>query len=117
MIITITGKPCSGKGAASKILCDKYGFEYISAGSAFRKAAMDLGFGSITNFTMEEYKKVDKQVDSNLIEIGKTRLNDNLVVDSRLAWHFIPKSFKVYLDIDWLATIEKANLQKMFQPQ
>ena len=32
MIITITGKPCSGKGTVSKLFCEKYDFKYICTG-------------------------------------------------------------------------------------
>ena len=27
-------------------------------------------------------------------------LKDNFIIDARLAWHFIPQSFKVYLTVD-----------------
>lgn len=102
MIITITGKPCSGKGAVSKILCERHNFEYVCTGNMMRDISKKLGFKSVLEFQLsEQVKSADKIVDGNIIEIGKTRLHENILIDSRLAWHFIPKSFKVFIDVDW----------------
>lgn len=102
MIISITGKPCSGKGVICDGICSKYNFELMSMGKIFRRVSAQLGYDTITEFqSPEQTKAVDEAVDNNLIEIGKTRLNDNIIIDSRTAWHFIPASFKVYVDVDW----------------
>lgn len=101
MIITITGKPCSGKGTASKEFCKKYNFEYISTGNMNRELAKSYGYSDVLEFQKTKYiKEVDKIIDGKLVEIGKTRVNEDIVIDSRLAWHFIPNSFKVFIDID-----------------
>ena len=102
MIITITGKPCSGKGTASKLFCNKFHFEYIGTGNMFREFAKQYGYDSILEFQQksDKIKDIDKLIDDKTTEIGKTRLNDNIVFDSRLAWHFIPNSFKVFIDVD-----------------
>lgn len=101
MIITITGKPCSGKGTASKEFCKKYNFEYISTGDMNRKLAKSYGYSNVLEFQKSKYiKEVDKIIDGKLVEIGKTRANEDIIIDSRLAWHFIPNSFKVFIDID-----------------
>ena len=109
MIITITGKPCSGKGTVSKILCSKYNFEYICTGDMFRNLAKQYGYNSILEFQTnhKNIKEVDYIIDNQTIEIGKTRINENIVFDSRLAWHFIPNSFKVFIDIDWQSAGER----------
>ena len=102
MIITITGKPCSGKGTAGKMFCQKYNFEYISTGNMNRALAKEFGFKNVIDLQKsDKIDEVDRLIDSKLVEMGKTRLNENLLFDSRLAWHFVPKSFKVYIDIDW----------------
>ena len=31
----------------------------------------------------------------------KNNIKANIVFDSRLAWFFIPESFKVFIDVDW----------------
>ena len=102
MIITITGKPCSGKGTVAKELCSKFNFEYIGTGNMFREYAKQRGYDNILTFQEqdEQIKEIDKLIDNKIFEIGKTRLHENIVIDSRLAWHFIPNSFKVFIDID-----------------
>lgn len=103
MIITITGKPCSGKGSISKYLCDKYKFEYICTGDMFRELSKQYGYESILHFQQkhDKIKDIDKIIDNKIESIGKTRIEDDIIIDSRLAWHFIPNSFKVFVDIDW----------------
>ena len=102
MIITITGKPCSGKGTVSKILCDKYNFEYICTGDMFRTLAYSYGYDNILEFQKDErIKDVDNMIDSKIKQIGIDRINDDIIIDSRLAWNFIPNSFKVFIDVDW----------------
>ena len=69
MIITITGKPCSGKGTVSKILCDKYNFEYICTGDMFRTLAYSYGYDNILEFQKDErIKDVDNDKLNHLYE-------------------------------------------------
>ena len=42
---------------------------------------------------------VDKIVDDELIKAGERDIDKDIIFDSRTAWHFIPKSFKVFLDV------------------
>jgi len=99
MIITLTGKPCSGKSTVANIFCKKYKFEHLSTGKIFRAEAEKLGLDILKFNGSESIAKVDKAVDDETINIGKTRLNENIVYDSRLAWYFIPNSYKVFLDV------------------
>lgn len=100
MIITVTGKPCSGKGTVGKLFASSYGFEYMCTGDIFRAVSKEYGANGILEFNQDErIKKIDKEVDNRTINIGKTRLDENIILDSRLAWHFIPNSFKVFLDV------------------
>ena len=101
MIITITGKPCSGKGTVSKLFCNKHNFEYLCTGDMFRKISLEQSKDITSIQETEDVKNIDKQVDTYIENLGKARLSDNIVIDSRLAWHFIPKSFKVFIDVDW----------------
>lgn len=105
MNITITGNLGSGKSSVAKILKEK-GYEYSSTGNIFRRLAMENGL------SVEEFNKkvneaasrgdhsVDKMIDDTTTKIAEEQ--DNVVFDSRLAWHFAPKSFKVFIitDID-----------------
>ena len=102
MIITITGKPCSGKGTVAKLFASKFNYEYICTGDMFRQYAKQMGYDNILTFQTENelVTQVDNMVDNHIIEIGKTKLNSNIIIDSRLAWHFVPNSFKVFIDVD-----------------
>ncbi|MBR7159387.1 MAG: cytidylate kinase family protein [Alphaproteobacteria bacterium] len=98
-IITISGDLGSGKTSVSKILIEKLGYERFSVGDAWRKVAENEGVSILElNKRAEKDKSIDLKVDNEMIEVGKTM--DNLVIDSRLAWHFIPHSFKVMLKVN-----------------
>ncbi|MBO5954716.1 MAG: nucleoside monophosphate kinase [Clostridia bacterium] len=101
MIITITGKPCSGKGTVAKEFCKLYNFEYICTGDMFRAYAKQFGYDNILKFQEQDprIKQIDKLVDDGTVDIGKTRAKENIVIDSRMAWHFVPNSFKVFIDV------------------
>ena len=102
MIITITGKPCSGKGTVAKEFCKEYDFKYVCTGDMFREHAKKLGYDNILTFQEEDprVKEIDNIVDSSIKKLGETKLHENIVIDSRLAWYFIPNSFKVFIDVD-----------------
>lgn len=103
MIITITGKPCSGKGTVSKIFCKDYNFEYICVGDIMRQHAESKGYKDILSYNADTKEVINSDliVDARTKEIGETRSTDDILFDSRLAWHFIPNSFKVFIDVDW----------------
>src|SRR6266478_4855285 len=93
-IITIAGLPCTGKSSTAKRIAEVLGYEYFSSGGLFRKMAAELGLSiEEMNFAAEKQKDIDREVDGLLVKIGKEK--DNLVIDSRMAFHFIPDSFKV----------------------
>ena len=103
MIITITGKPCSGKGTVSKLFCEKYNFDLKSVGDMMRQIALDHGYKNILDFqkNYEDMAKIDNMVDNQTSKFGKQHINSDVVFDSRLAWFFIPESFKVFIDVSW----------------
>lgn len=99
MIITISGSIGSGKSTVGKRLQKKLGYEYLSTGAIQRKIAADMG---LTTLELNHLSDTDPSIDEKID--GYTRaLNDSTddyVVDSRLAWHFIPSSYKVFLLCD-----------------
>jgi cytidylate kinase len=98
-IITIGGKPGSGKSSTAKGVTSHLGYQHFSSGDLFRALAREKGLDLLTaNFTAEQNTEFDKLVDGRLQELGQTE--DQLVIDSRMAWHWIPGSFKVFLDLD-----------------
>ena len=50
------------------------------------------------NLHSESDPEVDKRVDATLLALSGT--DEDLIIDSRLAWHFLPKSLKIYLTVE-----------------
>jgi len=98
MIITIAGKPGSGKSSVAKILAKKLKLEKFSAGDFRRQMAKDRGLSiQELNKLGEKEDFTDKDADNWQAEIGKTK--DNFVIDGRLSYYFIPNSVKIFLDV------------------
>lgn len=105
MNITITGNLGSGKSSIGKVLKEK-GYEIVSTGNIFRELAMEKGLSveefnkQVNEATRKGDRSVDKMIDDTTAKIGRER--DNVMFDSRLAWNFVPDSFKVFVitDID-----------------
>lgn len=99
MIVTISGKPGSGKSTVAKLVAKKLGYRYEDIGHMRRKLAEERGM------TLEELNRVgekerwtDDAVDEYQRKIGQEA--DNLVISGRTSFHFIPKSVKVFLDVE-----------------
>ncbi len=99
MIITITGKPCTGKSTMAEIFINKYHFDRIYAGAIFKKHARELGIDITDLCKSEQIYEIDRRVDKELENIYHTRLNEDLLIESRTSWSFMPKAFNVFIDI------------------
>lgn len=115
-IITIAGRPGSGKSATSRLVAEKLGYEHFSSGQLFRSLGEERGLDVLSmNQSAENNEEVDHLVDERLRQIG--REEDYKVIDSRTAWHWIPESFKVFLDLDLLVAakriIENSDAERM----
>lgn len=96
--ITISGVIGSGKSTVAKMLAQKLGWQYYSTGMAQRKIAEEMG---LTTLELNALTIKDKSIDERIDAVFKNPPwgHDNCVVDSRLAFHFVPKSFKVCLTV------------------
>ena len=90
--------PGSGKTTLGKLLAKKFGLKFYSMGDLRGKMALEHGL------TLEELNKLgekekwtDEEIDSYTKKIGKTE--DNFIVEGRLAYHFIPDSIKIFIDV------------------
>ena len=105
-IITIAGRPGSGKSTASKRLAQELGYEHFSSGDLFRAIGAERGIDVFSaNLAAEKEAEIDHLVDERLRKIGDTQ--EQVAIDSRLAWHWMPKSFKVFLDLDLLIAADR----------
>lgn len=99
MIITISGKPGAGKTTVGKMLAQELRYKFYSVGDFRGEMAQKLGF------TIDQLNKLgkkefwtDQKADEFQKKIGQTE--NNVIVDGWIAFHFIPKSFKIFVDVD-----------------
>lgn len=97
--ITITGDLGSGKSVVSKLLCAATDFAYVSTGQIQRQLAHEMGLDTLEmNRRADTDPSIDERIDGIFTDLG---LDPNgYVVDSRLAWFFLPMSLKIYLQTD-----------------
>lgn len=97
--ITLSGELGSGKSTVANYLISKMPFKIVSAGLLFRQLAAKHGMSAKEfNEFIESDPKYDHYVDDTMAELG--RKDENIIFDSRMAWHFVPQSFKIYLYVD-----------------
>ena len=100
MHITLTGNLGSGKSTLSKILEAEYGYEIFSTGKVIRKIAEEHGLSVLEmNELMNKDPKYDHEIDDTTARISRENPEKSILFDSRLAWHFVDKSFKVFLSV------------------
>lgn len=97
--MSITGDIGSGKSAVSRILQRETDFPIYSTGDLQRQIATRYGMTTLElNKYSESHPEIDDEIDAESIRLGKT--DESFILDSRIAWHFIPHSFKIYLAVD-----------------
>ena len=106
-IITLTGDLGSGKSTVSNILIKRLNYDYVYTGKIQREIANKY---QMTTLELNQYAETHPEIDEEIDATFKS-LNDStdLIVDSRLAWFFIPKSFKVYLKTDILVAASRIS--------
>lgn len=99
MILTISGKPGSGKSVIAKEVAKRLNLKYYCVGDFQRQIAKKKGISLIELGELEEKdSSIDIEIDKIQAELGKKQ--ENMIVDSRIGFHFIPKSIKIFLDVD-----------------
>ena len=98
-LITVSGQLGSGKSTIVKMLGEKLGWMTYSTGQAQRQIAEKYG---ISTLELNRLAVTDKTIDEQIDAVFKNPPwgDKPCVVDSRLAFHFLPKSFKVCLHVD-----------------
>ncbi len=97
-IITIAGSLGSGKSSTSRRVVELLGYKFHSNGDFMRAIASERGV------SLEELSKisetdptVDTALDDKNRELGQ---ESDILIDSRLGFHFIPDAFKVSLELE-----------------
>jgi cytidylate kinase len=100
-IVTLSGDIGGGKSSVGRILAAALSFKLISAGGIQREIAASMGLTTLQlNELSAKDRSVDDRIDSHTKMLGET--TEHIIVDSRLAWHFIPDAYKVFLSVDAL---------------
>lgn len=96
-IITINGCLGGGKSSTADLVAKKLGYTRFSSGNFMRKIATEMGISlNELSIMAENDHSIDLKIDAEVKKVGEL---NKVVIDSRLAFHWIPDSFKVYLDL------------------
>ncbi len=96
MHISITGDLGSGKSTVAKEICRILNYKYLSTGLIQRELGQQKGMNTLEfNKFTDENKDIDDYIDQKLKDVNNQV--EPFVLDARLGWHFVKKSFKVYL--------------------
>ncbi|HYC82987.1 MAG TPA: cytidylate kinase family protein [Candidatus Paceibacterota bacterium] len=108
--ITIFGMAGTGTSTAGRLLSTALEYPFVSSGMLFRQMATDLGL-SLHEFqkVCNEDPKYDIELDRRIEAYGKEHAN--CVVESRLAWHFIPDSIKIKLVCDFDERVRRVAMR------
>jgi predicted cytidylate kinase len=97
--VVLNGDLGSGKTTVSKLLAARLGIRRISVGELYRAMAEEQRMTALQiNLHAELDDKIDYLVDQMQRDIAAS--GEQLIVDSRLAWHFFTDAVKVHLITD-----------------
>ena len=89
--ISIAGSAGSGKTTVGRRLATELAYHYHSTGSLQRATARSMGLTTLQlNRVAESDPGIDEEIDDGLDSLAG---QERLVVDSRMAWHFLPRVF------------------------
>ncbi len=97
-IITLSGKPGSGKSSTADKVAELLGYTRYSAGDLVRTQIRKkkITLDAFNKMAIKDHS-LDHAIDE---ELRNLREQKDIVIDSRLGFYWIPESFKVYLDLD-----------------
>ncbi|CAN5458781.1 MAG: (d)CMP kinase [Acidimicrobiia bacterium] len=99
LIIAISGRPGSGKSVVAKRVAAELGLGHVSAGDFMRAMAAERGLSILELSRLAEGDDaIDAEIDARTVWLGTT--GESFVIDSRMAWFFLPQSVKVFLDVN-----------------
>ena len=105
--ITISGEAGSGKSTVADIIARKLRINRYSTGDYMRTMAAARG---VTIIELNKISETDSSIDKELDDWQKkleTKKDESLVLDSRLGFHFIQSSIKIFLHADLSVRAER----------
>ena len=111
MIITISGDPGSGKSTVAKAIAQQLNLKHFSSGDFMRGLAKEKGKTLLELCKLAENNpEIDKEIDLRNKKLAEKE--DDFVIDSRLAWYFMPNSIKIYLKCNVEEAAKRVFLRK-----
>lgn len=99
MHVTVSGELGSGKSAVARALSARLRADVVSTGAIHRRIAAERGESALeTNLVAEHDASIDELIDGELVRLGAGP--DQIIFDSRMAWHFVQGALKVHLIVD-----------------
>lgn len=99
LIISLNGQEGSGKSTIATMIAERLNIPRFYIGQIFRDMAKEKGM------TMSEFRKacdqdlsIDRKLDDFVVSLPEK--HKSFIIESRTAWHFIPQSLKIYLQVD-----------------
>ena len=104
--ISVGGTPASGKSTNAKGVAAELGFTHRSGGDLMRSIGARRGLDILeTNRAAASDPTFDQEVDAEIARIGT--VERGVVIDSRMAWHFIPGSLRIFLHVPFDVAAER----------
>jgi len=99
MVISFSGAPGSGKTTAAIAIANYLQWPHYYVGGILRNLAKQKGI-TLAEITKraETDSSIDREIDEYQKNLGQT--SDNFIIEGRTSWYFIPRSLKIYLDVD-----------------
>lgn len=96
-IITLSGKPGSGKSSTADRVAEMLSYTRYSLGDYVREETRKKKISlSEFNKRAETKPEIDFEIDEKLRDLRDAK---DIVIDARLGFYWIPESFKVYLEL------------------
>ena len=102
--ISIAGDIGSGKSTIARAVASRIGVEPLSTGGIQRQLAAARG---INTLELNRLAETDPSIDQEIDDYLRALPDGPLVVESRMAWHFVPGTCRVFLYILPAAAAER----------
>lgn len=87
----------SGKSSTARTIAENFGWQRYSSGDFMRSIAHERG---VSLLELQELAETDPSIDEQVDTINREMGAQNkIIIDARLAWYFIPHSYKVFLHL------------------
>ncbi len=99
MIITIGGKHGAGRSTVGKLLAQKLAYKHYSTGDFLREMAKERKKSVLEMVELAAHDPaINEEIDRRTVNLGEQE--DRFLMDSTLAYYFLPQSIKIFLDVD-----------------